>query len=63
MQTGRACFALKPGTWLVVQDSSWEREVQWGRLEQGHAFPKPKPVFQRLEGDLMLEPAQVAVAA
>lgn len=62
MQTGRACFALRPEA-SVVQDSSWECEVQWGRLEQGHAFPKPKPVFQRLEGDLILEPAQVAVAA
>jgi methionyl-tRNA synthetase len=40
-------------------------DVQWGGLPKGQAMPKPQPVFARLEGDFVTEPApgKVAVAA
>lgn len=29
----------------------WARDVAWGGIEEGHAFPSPSPVFERLEGE------------
>jgi methionyl-tRNA synthetase len=34
----------------------WE-EAGWGGLRSGHATPKPTPVFARMEGDYVTEPA------
>lgn len=44
-----------------VQELQWERDVQWGGLQEGASFPKPKPVFQRIEDPA--PDAKTAVAA
>lgn len=38
-------------------------DTEWGALKQGHATPQPVPVMQRLEGDLVTQPAGAAAAA
>ena len=38
-------------------------DAAWGGLRAGAAFPKPKPVFARLDGDFVTEAAGEAAAA
>jgi methionyl-tRNA synthetase len=42
--------------------SCWH-DVQWGALKRGHATADPKPVFARIEGDFVIDPAPAAAAA
>ena len=35
---------------------TWE-DAKWGGLRAGTQFPKPSPVFLRMEGDMVTEPA------
>eukprot|EP00892_Ulva_mutabilis_P003905 jgi/Ulvmu1/1887/UM012_0044.1 len=46
----------------LQQELLWERDAQWGGLQAGATFPKPKPVFQRIE-DPAAEGAKLAAAA
>lgn len=46
-----------------LQSLSWAEATQWGGLQSGHQTPKPTPVFARLEGDYVTEPAPAAAAA
>ncbi|CAG9461466.1 unnamed protein product [Pedinophyceae sp. YPF-701] len=44
----------------------WDEAVLYGGpqgIKAGHEFPKPKPVFARLEGDMVTEPAATPAAA
>lgn len=50
-----------PELGVLVQELQWERDVQWGGLRAGASFPKPKPVFQRIEDPVPA--AKTAVAA
>jgi len=38
-------------------------DTQWGTLKKGHLTAQPQPVFARLEGDLVTEPAPPAAPA
>lgn len=46
----------------AVQELQWHRDVQWGGLQAGDAFPKPKPVFKRIEDPAPAD-TRAAVAA
>lgn len=41
---------------------TWE-DAAWGGIRAGEAFPKPEPVFKRMEGDLVTVAAEAGVAA
>jgi methionyl-tRNA synthetase len=47
-----------------VGDIRWKEHTEWGMLQKGQTFPKPSPVFQRIESKLLLDQrAGAAVAA
>lgn len=44
------------------QAATW-RDTAWGMLKAAQALPPPAPVFQRLEGDFVIDvPAELTVA-
>ena len=42
---------------------NWEESTEWGVLKAGHETAAPVPVFTRLEGDYVTEPAPEGAAA
>jgi methionyl-tRNA synthetase len=45
-----------------LEDIQWSEHTKWGMLQKGQTFPKPSPVFLRIESKLLLDRA-AAVAA